>query len=78
MDWKDTYNISWIMTDDPKISASILDNPAKTKIIMNKEIPINKGDKVVILYNKETPIIIKNIIKVIKNLKLYYLLFMMN
>jgi hypothetical protein len=46
------------MTDDPRDGAGILD---KTKITMNKEVPIEKGDQVAILYNKEQPILIKAI-----------------
>lgn len=63
MSWENSFDIHWIMTRDPLSEESgagvwgedSLD-PVKTKIAMNKEIPIKKGDEIAVIYSQGEPI----------------------
>jgi hypothetical protein len=64
MSWKDTNNISWSMYESHKTAYVFDENydgpdKEKTKLIMNKKVPIKKGDQIVILYDNSKPIITK-------------------
>lgn len=62
MSWENSYNIAWNMTKPPSKDAGVFDGNyekydlVKTKEAMNKVIPIEKGDEIVILYNQGEPI----------------------
>jgi hypothetical protein len=72
MSWKNSHDIHWIMTKDPLEHAGILDetyDPIETKKVMNQEIPINKGDEIVVLYDDSKPVLVTKYKKSDRKLK---------
>lgn len=62
MSWKITSGISWTMTESPDNAYAFDKNYEpdleKTKVIMNKKVPIKRGDEITVLYVDHEPYLV--------------------